>query len=247
MNGPGSINSLPVPHFTKQSNIMKKLLIVTAAALAFGAQAQTVDNWVTSAGPVKNSTGLCWRNASWTPATAHPDCDGAIKPAKEEKKQVVAEVTDPKKVDISGPLAILASRPAAIPREEKKEIVKATYSAGAFFDFDKSVIKPEGKQLLDNLIEKLKGVNIEMVIVIGHTDNIGEAQSNLKLSQRRAETVRNVIISMGVEANRLTAIGKGDREPKADNSNEEGRLMNRRVEVKLVQTVIQENKTTRKP
>ena len=84
-------------------------------------------------------------------------------------------------------------------------------------------------------------------IVIGHTDNIGEAQSNLKLSQRRAETVRNVIISMGVEANRLTAIGKGDREPKADNSNEEGRLMNRRVEVQLVQTVIQENKTTRKP
>ena len=83
-------------------------------------------------------------------------------------------------------------------------------------------------------------------IVIGHTDNVGEAQANLKLSQRRAETVRNVIISMGVEANRLTAVGKGDKEPKADNSTEEGRLMNRRVEVQLVQTVIQENKTTLK-
>ena len=81
-------------------------------------------------------------------------------------------------------------------------------------------------------------------IVIGHTDNVGEVQSNLKLSQRRAETVRNVIISMGVEANRLTAIGKGDKEPKADNNTEEGRLMNRRVEVQLVQTVINENKTT---
>ena len=83
-------------------------------------------------------------------------------------------------------------------------------------------------------------------IVIGHTDNVGDAQSNLKLSQRRAETVRNVIISMGVESNRLTAIGKGDKEPKTDNSTEEGRLMNRRVEVQLVQTVIQENKTTLK-
>jgi len=83
-------------------------------------------------------------------------------------------------------------------------------------------------------------------IVIGHTDNVGEAQSNLKLSQRRAETVRNVIISMGVEANRLTAIGKGDKEPKTDNSTEEGRLMNRRVEVQLVQTVINESKTTLK-
>jgi outer membrane protein OmpA-like peptidoglycan-associated protein len=56
--------------------------------------------------------------------------------------------------------------------------------------------------------------------------------------------VRNVIISMGVEANRLTAVGKGDKEPKADNNTEEGRLMNRRVEVQLVQLSIQQSKTT---
>jgi len=84
-------------------------------------------------------------------------------------------------------------------------------------------------------------------IVIGHTDNVGDGPSNLKLSQRRAETVRNVIISMGVESNRLTAIGKGDKEPKADNNTEEGRLMNRRVEVQLLQTIIEERKTTLKP
>jgi outer membrane protein OmpA-like peptidoglycan-associated protein len=84
-------------------------------------------------------------------------------------------------------------------------------------------------------------------IVIGHTDNVGDAVSNQKLSQRRAETVRNVIISMGVEPERLTAIGKGDKEPKADNNTEEGRLMNRRVEVQLVQHSITETKTTVKP
>jgi outer membrane protein OmpA-like peptidoglycan-associated protein len=84
-------------------------------------------------------------------------------------------------------------------------------------------------------------------IVIGHTDNVGDAISNKKLSQRRAETVRNVIISMGVEPERLTAIGKGDTEPKADNNTEEGRLMNRRVEVQLVQNSITETKTTVKP
>jgi outer membrane protein OmpA-like peptidoglycan-associated protein len=84
-------------------------------------------------------------------------------------------------------------------------------------------------------------------IVIGHTDNVGDAISNKKLSQRRAETVRNVIISMGVEPERLTAIGKGDTEPKADNNTEEGRLMNRRVEVQLVQNSITETKTTIKP
>ena len=84
-------------------------------------------------------------------------------------------------------------------------------------------------------------------IVIGHTDSIGNGQKNLQLSKMRAETVRNVIISMGVEQNRINAIGKGESEPKADNGTEEGRLMNRRVEVQLEQTSVEERKTIRKP
>jgi outer membrane protein OmpA-like peptidoglycan-associated protein len=99
------------------------------------------------------------------------------------------------------------------------------------------------QQLAQHLIDT-RGLE---AIVIGHTDNVGDAISNKKLSQRRAETVRNVIISMGVEPERLTAIGKGDTEPKADNNTEEGRLMNRRVEVQLVQNSITETKTTVKP
>jgi outer membrane protein OmpA-like peptidoglycan-associated protein len=98
------------------------------------------------------------------------------------------------------------------------------------------------QQLAQHLIDT-QGLD---AIVIGHTDNVGDAISNKKLSQRRAETVRNVIISMGVEPARITAIGKGDTEPKADNNNEEGRLMNRRVEVLLVQHSITETKTTLK-
>jgi outer membrane protein OmpA-like peptidoglycan-associated protein len=98
------------------------------------------------------------------------------------------------------------------------------------------------QQLAQHLIDT-QGLD---AIVIGHTDNVGDAISNKKLSQRRAETVRNVIISMGVEPTRLTAIGKGDTEPKADNNNEEGRLMNRRVEVLLVQHSITKTKTTLK-
>ena len=79
------------------------------------------------------------------------------------------------------------------------------------------------------------------------TDSIGNGQKNLQLSKMRAETVRNVIISMGVEQNRINAIGKGESEPKADNGTEEGRLMNRRVEVQLEQTSVEERKTIRKP
>lgn len=69
--------------------------------------------------------------------------------------------------------------------------------------------------------------------VIGHTDSVGNPASNRDLSQRRAESVRNMIVTLGVNQERVTAIGKGDTQPRADNSTEEGRLMNRRVEVRL--------------
>lgn len=71
--------------------------------------------------------------------------------------------------------------------------------------------------------------------IYGHTDNVGKRQDNLKLSQDRAESVKQFLINQGVEASRLTAIGKGDTEPIRDNSKQEGRMLNRRVEVKLVE------------
>lgn len=76
--------------------------------------------------------------------------------------------------------------------------------------------------------------NPEMTaVVIGHTDSIGNARKNLELSQQRAESVRNMIATLGVDESRVSAVGKGEAEPRADNSTEEGRLMNRRVEVRL--------------
>jgi outer membrane protein OmpA-like peptidoglycan-associated protein len=79
-------------------------------------------------------------------------------------------------------------------------------------------------------------------VVIGHTDSLGDSKENLRLSAERAEVVRNMIVMMGVEEKRITAIGKGDSEPKADNSTEEGRLMNRRVELQLRSNQVIENK-----
>lgn len=76
--------------------------------------------------------------------------------------------------------------------------------------------------------------NLELkATIIGHTDNVGEKQKNLILSQQRAESVMSYLINLGVSADRISAIGKGDQEPRADNETEEGRLMNRRVEVEL--------------
>lgn len=202
-----------------------KTLITTIVALSAGlVSAQTVNNWTNSAGqPWKNSTGQCWRNSSWTPATAHPDCDGALKAPPQARVQVTI------------PPPVVLPRVEA-PEPKKPVAIKNTYQAETLFDFDKSVIKPEGKQILDNLVNKLKDINLEVVIAVGHTDSIGTDAYNMKLGQRRAEAVKTYLVAKGIEKNRVYTESKGERQPVADNKTAQGRAKNRRVEIEVVGT-----------
>ncbi len=111
-----------------------------------------------------------------------------------------------------------------------------TFAADAFFDFDKSVLKPEGKAKLDDLASKLQGMNLEVIIAVGHTDSIGTDAYNQKLSVRRAEAVKGYLVSKGIEANRVYTEGKGEKQPVADNKSAAGRAKNRRVEIEVVGT-----------
>jgi OOP family OmpA-OmpF porin len=96
------------------------------------------------------------------------------------------------------------------------------------------VLKPEGKARLDDLVGKLKAVNLEVIIAIGHTDSIGSDAYNRKLSMRRADAVKAYMVSKGIEANRIYTEGKGESQPIADNKTKEGRAKNRRVEIEVV-------------
>ena len=111
-----------------------------------------------------------------------------------------------------------------------------TYAADAFFDFDKSVLKPEGKAKLDDLTGKLKGITLEVIIAVGHTDSVGSDAYNQKLSVKRSEAVKAYLVSKGIEANRVYTEGKGEKQPTADNKTAEGRTKNRRVEIEVVGT-----------
>ncbi len=104
------------------------------------------------------------------------------------------------------------------------------------FDFDKSVVKPDGKAKLDDLAAKVNGINLEVVIAIGHTDSVGTDEYNQKLSVRRAESVKAYLVSKGIEANRVYTEGKGEKQPVADNRTAEGRAKNRRVEIEVIGT-----------
>ena len=207
---------------------MKKLnkvaMLFASAALATAAGAQTVDNWKNGSGELvwKNGTNeYCWRDANWTPATAAPGCDGALAAAP----VVAAPAAAP---------APVAAAPAPAPAPAVA--TKVTYAADAFFDFDKSVLKPEGKAKLDDLVSKVKDINLEVIIAVGHTDSVGSDAYNQKLSVRRSEAVKAYLVSKGIEKNRVYTEGKGEKQPVADNKTKEGRAKNRRVEIEVVGT-----------
>lgn len=235
---------------------MKKVksLVIAVSTLAFAGltTAAEINNWLSSSGDVwKNSYGECWRNGSWTPATAAPGCDGAIviepkaaansqnSAASSSKSpqvdQAPAAQQAPSPLDAPGLQPAPASAPSPAAAASPAAVSsKVTYAADTFFDFNKSVIKSEAKAKLDDLVDKIKAVNLEVIIAVGHTDAVGSDAYNQKLSMRRSNAVKAYLINKGVDKTRIYTEGKGEKQPVADNGTKEGRSKNRRVEIEVV-------------
>jgi OOP family OmpA-OmpF porin len=221
--------------FFPKRRTMKKLnkvaMLFATAALATAAGAQTIDNWRNGTSELvwKNGTNeLCWRDTNWTPATAAVGCDGAI------VAPPPAPPVAPRAAPAPAPAPVVVAPPP--PPPPPPAATKVTYAADAFFDFDKSVLKPEGKAKLDDLTSKIQGINLEVIIAVGHTDSVGTDAYNQKLSVSRSEAVKAYLVSKGIEKNRVYTEGKGEKQPVADNKTSEGRAKNRRVEIEVVGT-----------
>jgi outer membrane protein OmpA-like peptidoglycan-associated protein len=103
-----------------------------------------------------------------------------------------------------------------------------------YFEFGKSTLKPESYPAIEELVSLLKTESTMKIEISGHTDNIGNPETNIKLSKDRAEAVRQYIIKKGISANRVSSVGYGNTKPIATNETEEGRQLNRRTEVKIL-------------
>jgi len=181
----------------------QSLMVAIAAAMGFGAavaQAQTAADRVYVIDQrnevAKSGTGLCWRTGFWTPAAAANDPAGCAC----DKDILPKEKCEPKA--------------AAAAAGKKPASSKVTLAADALFDFDKAVLRPEGKKALDDLVAKANALNLEVIIAVGHTDRLGSDTYNQKLSEKRAAAVKTYLVGKGIEANKVYTEGKGEKQPK---------------------------------
>jgi len=143
---------------------------------------------------------LCWRTGYWTPAMAIVECD----PDLVKKPPPPPPAMQPP-----------APPPPPPPPPPAPGLQKITLATKALFDFDKAVLKPEGKTAIDTeVLSKLANVSkLELVLVTGHTDRIGTQAYNQKLSERRADAVRDYLVSKGVAKDKIETLGMGKTQP----------------------------------
>ena len=122
----------------------------------------------------------------------------------------------------------------------ENDLLKLSLSSEVSFDFDSAKLKPSFEPSLKKLTKVLKKYDKTLITVVGHTDSVGSEAYNQKLSERRAAAVKTYLIDHGIEPARITAIGRGESEPRDTNETEAGRQLNRRVEI-LVKPITAES------
>lgn len=202
------MKNISLSHITAFATSLVAIVFCATPSRAADVMPANALYWTNASGEVwRNSSGECWRTTSWTPALAGPPCDPGIQPAAAVvMPKAVAQVVPP--APAPAPVAAPVIAPVVVPLPQK-----VSFSGDALFAFDKSVLRPESRVLLDDLVGKLSGTSYELISVTGHTDRIGSPAYNQKLSERRATAVKDYLVGKDVQAARIEAKGMGETQP----------------------------------
>ena len=224
-------------------------MAAAAAALALSATGAIADHHggdvtVTGTGDIpyaidgrkvvaRSGTGLCWRTGYWSPAAASSTLAGEFPVGCACDSDIVAK---------DKCVAPMAAKPMDKPMPAPKPMAdKIKLAADALFDFDKATLKSEGMAKLDKLAAQASDLKLEVILAVGHTDRLGSASYNQKLSEKRAAAVKQYLVSKGVDAGRVYTEGKGETQPVTTNCTNMGRKAlisclqpDRRVEIEVI-------------
>jgi OOP family OmpA-OmpF porin len=201
-----------------KSSIIKQLPLAMACAIALGLasgslQAQSLPanerSYVTDSSNsgsqvVRSGFGECW-HSGFGPAPVGPECNPNY------RAPIVQAAPPPAAVVIAPPPKPVIVAIAAPTRNVT--VQRVSLDADALFDFDKAVLRPEGRTMLDEFVGKLQGVDLEKIATIGHTDRFGSPAYNQSLSERRADAVKAYLVTKGIPSTRVQTEGKGEMQP----------------------------------
>jgi len=165
--------------------------------------AETERYLIDSAGnPVTSATtGACVQTSEWKPGSGVPPCD------PEAAKRVAAP---------AAPAPAPPPKPAPAPKPVAAKVPppqKISFSADVLFDFNKATLKTTAVKPLDDVVQLLKRASFSAISVVGHTDRLGRPEYNQKLSQQRARSVADYLVSHGIAADKVRAEGRGETQP----------------------------------
>lgn len=149
---------------------------------------------------VKSGSGLCWHSSYGPPPASTIECDPNFVPAP------VAQAAKP----APQPLVVTAVAPKPAPKPATERV---TLDADTLFDFDKAMLRPAGREALDEFYSKIKEINPETIMVVGHADRFGSENYNQHLSEQRGEAVKTYLVSKGIEPSHIHTEGKGEMQP----------------------------------
>ncbi|SMC28870.1 Outer membrane protein OmpA [Andreprevotia lacus DSM 23236] len=193
--------------------LLKQTLSSLAIAAALGMTASAyaaTDAYVTNStnvsaenpeGVVKNGIGECWQTGTWSAAKIVKGCPGYVEATK------AAPVVTPK------PEVKPEVKPTPVAPVVKSK--KFTLRTDVLFDFNKSTLKPQGKDALDKLYDEVKGMDPKegQAVVVGYTDRLGSDKYNFDLGYRRAKAVADYLVTKGAPADKIHAESRGEADP----------------------------------
>ena len=159
---------------------------------------------------VLSGSRTCVRTGTWTPANAAEPCDRI---ARAELPPPVAVAPPEPKLDPAPPPVAAAAPAPAVVEPPRPVIQKLTLSTDVLFDFNKAELKDSGKARLDQLAAEIKDADVDEIVAVGHADRIASEEYNQKLSEARAQAVKDYLAQQGAKSNVITAEGKGESQP----------------------------------
>jgi OOP family OmpA-OmpF porin len=154
---------------------------------------------------IRSGFGLCWHSGFGPPPVSTAECDPNYRAPQPPVVQ--------RAVPAPAPIVAAAPPPPPPPPRAIPVAQKVTLDADALFDFDKAVLRPEGRTAMDGFVAKLRDITPETIIAIGHTDRFGSDKYNQALSERRVAAVKAYLVDKGVSSTRLHTEAKGETRP----------------------------------